>query len=141
MTNYVLATVSNFAGKSGYHEYLPTLYGRDSESMIIQAIGLASLTNAGKNPETMKSAEKLYLHGVRKVRQALAHSTEVRCDATLTAVMMIGIFEVTLRSVGCGVQRSIINEVLVQHFRGLTSLINISGLEQFQNEEALRLFP
>jgi hypothetical protein len=157
MTNYVHKGVGSFRG---FQEYLPSLYReegyRAALSTIITAAGLASLSNAAKQPAVGASARQMYLVALRMVSEALGDPLQVKSDQTLAVVMLLGLFEVSiyphltfsqlislLEAVSCGgreAMKSSSMESWRHHIRGVAQLVNIRGPDQFKSEGSLRLF-
>jgi hypothetical protein len=97
MANYVNKGIGSFRG---FQEYLPTLYREEGYqaalSTAITAAGLASLSNVAKQPNVSAPARQMYLQALRLVSEALADPLQVKSDQTLAAVMLLGLYEVSL---------------------------------------------
>lgn len=99
MTNYVNKGAGSFRG---FQEYLPELYCKEGKrtalSTVITAAGLATLSNAAKQPDVGASAREMYLAALRMVSEALVDPLRVKSDQTLAAVMLLGLFEASSTS-------------------------------------------
>lgn len=81
-----------------YSHVLPTLYRHGSSfnalPKIIDAIGLASLSNVKHSPELMVAAGKKYAGVLRAINASVQDPKEASTEQTLMAVMLLGLFEV-----------------------------------------------
>ena len=83
---------------SAYSHMLPTVYREDSSfralPRVVEAIGLASISNRKHAPELMVAAGRNYARGLRAISASIQDSKEANTDQTLMAVMLLGLFEV-----------------------------------------------
>ena len=81
-----------------YAHVLPTLYQQNSSfgtlPKIIDAIGLASISNIKRSPELMVAAGREYAKALRAINASIQDPRKATTDETLTAVMLLGLFEV-----------------------------------------------
>lgn len=81
-----------------YTLVLPTLYQQDSSSgvlpKIIDAIGLAGISNIKHSPELMFAAGQKYAKVLRAINASIQDSKQRSRDQTLIAIMLLGLFEV-----------------------------------------------
>ena len=82
----------------------------------------------------MKQARYQYLRAIQLTNAALKSPTDVIKDATLMAVMILGIFETVT---GCN-QRSV--NAWAEHIAGAAALLKLRGLEQMSTRGGRRLF-
>ena len=86
------------ASLSAYSHVLPTIYRHDSSfsalPKIIEAIGLAGISNVKQAPELMVAAGQKYARVLRAINASIQDSKEASTDQTLTAVMLLALFEV-----------------------------------------------
>lgn len=83
---------------TAYSHLLPTLYRQNSSfsvlRKIVDAIGLASISNVKHAPELMVVAGQKYAGVLRAITASVQDSKEASTDQTLIAVMLLGLFEV-----------------------------------------------
>ena len=77
---------------------LPTVYQRGSSfgalSKIVEAIGLAGISNVKHAPQLMVAAGQQYARVLRAITASIQDSKGASTDQTLIAVMLLGLFEV-----------------------------------------------
>ena len=81
-----------------YSHVMPTVY-RQSSSFnalpnIIEAIGLAGVSNVKQAPQLMAAAGVKYARALRAITASIQDSKEASTDQTLITVMLLGLFEV-----------------------------------------------
>ena len=80
------------------YSVLPTIYRHDSSfgvlPKIIDAIGLATISNVKHSPELMVAACKKYAGVLRAITASIQDPKEATTDQTLMAVILLGLFEV-----------------------------------------------
>ena len=83
---------------TAYSHVLPTLYGQKSSfstlPKIIDAIGLAGISNMKHAPELMVAAGQKYARVLRAINASIQDPKEASTDQTLIAVMLLSLFEV-----------------------------------------------
>ena len=83
---------------SAYSHVLPILYGQKSSfstlPKIIDAIGLAGISNMNHAPELMVAAGQKYARVLRAINASIQDPKEASTDQTLIAVMLLSLFEV-----------------------------------------------
>jgi hypothetical protein len=109
LSRYVLSTNNDPQSnpRKGICEFLPELLQQEKATgvlrTIITATGLAALANAGKSPGWKTEAFALCGKALRQLNVDLEDSVKARSDHTLAAMMMMGTFEVSIRSVRAAV--------------------------------------
>lgn len=100
--NFVCDDPSSRYSTNAYAQMMPTLYRQDSSfgvlPKIVDAIGLASLSNVNNSPELMAAAGRKYAGVLRAINASIQDSTKATTDQTLIAVILLGLFEVLLYS-------------------------------------------
>lgn len=88
----------NPASLTAYSHMLPTIYRQGSSYSalykIIEAIGLAGISNVKQAPELMVAAGQKYARVLRAITASIQDPKEASTDQTLIAVMLLGLFEV-----------------------------------------------
>ena len=83
---------------NAYSHVLPVLYRQDSSfgvvPKIIEAIGLASISNLKRSPDLMIAAGRKYATVLRTINASIQDPKEASTDQTLIAVILLGMFEV-----------------------------------------------
>lgn len=83
---------------TAYSHVLPTLCRQGSSfgllPKVIDAIGLAGISNIKHSPELMVAAGRKYASVLRAINASIQDSREASTDQTLIAVMLLGLFEV-----------------------------------------------
>ena len=83
---------------TAYSHVLPTLCRQGSSfgvlPKVIDAIGLAGISNMEHSPELMVAAGQKYANVLRAINASIQDSREASTDQTLIAVMLLGLFEV-----------------------------------------------
>lgn len=95
--NYVLEDIRS---AQGWLDQLSPAEGSMSENpavmMVIEAIGLASVANMQRVPALMATARKQYAEAVSRTNVMLSSLNESISDSTLAAVILLGMFEVSI---------------------------------------------
>lgn len=122
----------------GHLDYVADLYQTDylPEALMssMRAVGLAGYSHAVHAPSLMNQARHQYLRAIQLTNAALNSPTDVRKDATLMAIMILGIFETVT---GCN-QRSL--TAWAEHIAGAAALLKLRGLDQLSTGAGRRLF-
>lgn len=96
--NFVCDDPSSRYSTNAYAQMMPTLYRQDSSfgvlAKIVDAIGLASISNVKHSPELMAAASRKYAGVLRAINASIQDSTKATTDQTLIAVILLGLFEV-----------------------------------------------
>ena len=91
------APISHGSINAHFH-MLPTLYRHDFSSgmlsKIIEAIGLASMSNVKRSPKLMVVACQKYASVLHAIDASIQDSEKASTDQTLIVVMLLGFFEV-----------------------------------------------
>lgn len=86
------------ASLQAYSHVLPVVYRQNSSfnalPKIIEAIGLAGISNVKQAPELMVAAGQKYARALRAITASIQDSKEASTDQTLITVMLLGLFEV-----------------------------------------------
>lgn len=92
-TNYTFDE-SPFSGD--YHAWLVKSYFEDGNVLrtAIQAVGMAGISNISPAPHITSRSRERYCKTLTTVQQALNNREEARTDATLMAIILLGLFEV-----------------------------------------------
>ena len=81
-----------------YSHVMPIVYRQSSSSNalpnIIEAIGLACVSNVKQAPQLMAAAGQKYASALRAITASIQDSKEASTDQTLITVMLLGLFEV-----------------------------------------------
>ena len=84
-----------------YSKVLPVLYRQESTfgtlPKIVDAIGLAGISNMKHAPNLMVTASQKYARVLRVITASIQDSKEASSDQTLVAIMLLGMFEVNTR--------------------------------------------
>ena len=62
----------------------------------IASVGMAGISNVKKDPHLMAAARQKYISALRMTNIALQDPVSARTDQTLTAIVLLGIFEVCI---------------------------------------------
>jgi hypothetical protein len=100
----------------------------------MNAVGLATLSNAVHAPELMVRARKDYVHALQLTNLALRSPVEAKKDTTLFAVMILGIFE----TITGNNDRSL--AAWTEHINGAAALVKLRGTDQLQTVVGQRMF-
>jgi hypothetical protein len=137
VSNFVL--VSQTQGCSGFLDFVPWLLQQDSPSLSLRhafracAMGaLGNRVNPG-NTDISVQAMNEYTKALKAVHLALQDPVESRADATLAAVLMLGLFEnITAKDLGVMAWGT--------HVQGAIQVVKNRGKEQFRSATGLQLF-
>lgn len=100
----------------------------------VNAVSLAGLANATKNPAIMQKAQVAYGTALRITNGALMIKEKAIQDSILISVIMLGLYEnMVFRD-----KRSI--EAWAKHTNGASALINMRGPQQFKSSIGRRIF-
>ncbi|KAL4860628.1 hypothetical protein BDV12DRAFT_181301 [Aspergillus spectabilis] len=98
------------------------------------SVGMAMLARVRQSEELREAATKEYGRALTLLTRAVSIEEESRANATLSAVLLLALFEViTSRSLGT------INK-WTSHVYGASALLELRGQEELQNSEGLNLF-
>ena len=100
--NFVSDDYSSVYSMNAYSSVLPILHRQDSSfgvlPKIVNAIGLASISNMKHSPEVMVAASQQYAGALRAINSSIQNSSSATTDQTLMAIMLLGVFEVYFTS-------------------------------------------
>lgn len=106
--------------------------------VVIEAIGLAAISNIRGDQRLLQQARARYSQALRGTNAALDDPAQAACDATAMAVLLLSQFERmyldSRESVRDGYRR------WVAHVQGASALLGLRGQEQFTREAGLSLF-
>lgn len=81
-----------------YSHVMPTVYRQNSSfnalPNIIEAIGLAGVSNVKQAPQLMAAAGMKYTRALRAITASIQDPKEASTDQTLITIMLLGLFEV-----------------------------------------------
>ena len=137
VANFVL--ISQTQGCSGFLDFVPWLLQQDLPSRPLhhafQACALGALSNRVNPGNTNLSFKVMsaYTKALKAVHQALQDPAESRSDATLAAILLLGLFEnITAKDVG--------SLAWGTHVQGAVNVVQSRGKRQFRSETGLQLF-
>lgn len=81
----------------GHFGGLPSLLqcpGNGALSATVASVGMAGLANTKAAPQVMIAARKSYARALRLINTALQDPVESTRDQTLSAILLLGLFEV-----------------------------------------------
>ena len=96
--NFLPNDHSSDDSRNAYTSVLPNLHRQDSSfgvlPKIVNAIGLAIISNMKHSPEVMVAASQGYAGALRAINSSIQNPSSATTDQTLIAVMLLGVFEV-----------------------------------------------
>ncbi|KAL3481986.1 hypothetical protein BJX99DRAFT_217924 [Aspergillus californicus] len=105
-----------------------------AQMAALVSVGTAMISRTRRSKELELAAEREYGHALTLLTRAVCIEKESRANQTLSAVLLLAIFEViTSRSI-----QSI--EKWTNHIYGAAALLELRGPEHLQSEEGLKLF-
>ncbi|RAL09347.1 Zn(II)2Cys6 transcription factor [Aspergillus homomorphus CBS 101889] len=122
---------------SGHLSFLPSLLRQESSPAImasINAMGLAALGNIHSSPQLIREARQNYTTALSKTNTALQDTATAKSDATLAAVLILGLYEI----ITCQSRALMVR--WVDHIEGAMALIRLRGPEQLQRPVGFDLF-
>ncbi len=154
--NFVSVDPSSRSAMNAYSRVLPTLYRQDSSfgvlPRIIDAIGLAGISNIKHSPELMVAAGQKYATALRAINASIQDSSKASTDQTLIAVVLLGMFEVfhylqdnvrffiltITQTVTCSNPESM--RSWANHVNGASAIARIRGTDQLRTEIGRKIF-
>ena len=139
-----------------YYYVLPTLYQQDSSfgvlPKIIDAIGLACISNRKRSPELMVAAGQKYARVLRTINASIQDSEKATTDQTLLAIMLLGLFEVShylkdnfpsplltaAQTVTCSNPESM--RSWANHVNGAIAIARLRGTDQLRTKIGRKIF-
>ncbi|PYI14005.1 hypothetical protein BO99DRAFT_345999 [Aspergillus violaceofuscus CBS 115571] len=122
---------------SGHLSFLPSLLQQEPSPAVmasINAMGLAALGNIHGNPHLTRAARQQYTIALSETNTALQDTITAKSDATLAAVLVLGLYEIiTCQSHSLMVRWA-------DHIEGAMALIKLRGSEQLRSPVGLALF-
>ena len=154
--NFVSEDLSSRSAMNAYSRVLPTLYRQDSSfgvvPRIIDAIGLAGISNIEHSPELMVAAGQKYATALRAINASIQDSSKASTDQTLIAVVLLGLFEVfyylqgslrfpvltAAQTVTCSNPESM--RSWANHVSGASAIARLRGTDQLRTEIGRKIF-
>jgi hypothetical protein len=135
VTHYIV----NAAGPTkGHLDYLTNICREDDagEGLLcgMKAVGLAGFSHSAHVPSLMKNAQYQYWKALQATNEALKSPVLVKKDSTLTAIMILGIYETVTGSN----KKSI--HAWAEHVRGAAALLKLRGDGQMKTIRGRRMF-
>jgi len=134
VTNYVM----NSSGPtSGYLDYVSTICNPSEDIGLLaamKAVGIAGIAHSVQEPALLNVARGHYLKAIQGTNAALKSPTMVKRDSTLTAIMILSIYETV-----SGSNHKSIHD-WAEHVRGAASLLKLRGREQLKTVRGRRMF-
>ncbi|KAK4672141.1 hypothetical protein QC763_100360 [Podospora pseudopauciseta] len=128
-----------FSTSSGYQDWLATAYchhdGRFTPlRAAVEAAGLAGLSNINPSPQLTVQSRQQYRHALTAVKEALSNPSQAADDATLMAVILLGLYEMINFDTWDRYHS------WTTHIQGATALLDLRGQEQFTRERGGQLY-
>ena len=154
--NFVCDDPSSRYCMNAYAQVMPTLYQQDSSfgvlPKIVDAIGLAGISNINHSPKLMIAAGRKYAGVLRAINASIQDSTKATTDQTLIAIMLLGLFEVlhhledwlllspltAAQTVTCSDPESM--RSWVNHVQGATAIARLRGTDQLRTATGRMIF-
>lgn len=136
LTNYVLQDSEPLPGFLNYTcDILADPLGNTEVARVaICAVGLAGLASMMNSDHIMYEARASYAKAIKQVNAALIDSRMASKDSTISAVMVLGLFE----TITCSSNESL--EAWEHHIRGMANLLIYRGTAQFHTKQGLQIF-
>lgn len=154
--NFVCDDPSSRYSTNAYAQMMPTLYRQDSSfgvlPKIVDAIGLAGISNVKHSPKLMAAAGRKYAGVLRAINASIQDSTKATTDQTLIAVILLGLFEVlpyseyfllfplltAAQTVTCSDPESM--RSWANHVKGATAIARLRGTDQLRTVTGRKIF-
>lgn len=154
--NFVCDDPSSRYSTNAYAQMMPTLYREDSSfgvlPKIVDAIGLAGISNVKHSPELMAAAGRKYAGVLRAINASIQDSKKATTDQTLIAVILLGLFEVlphfeyfvlflpltAVQTVTCSNPESM--RSWANHVNGATAIARLRGTDQLRTVTGRKIF-
>ena len=137
ITNYVIKCDGPVRG---HLDYISAICDPNEDGNLnpliaaMKAVGIAGVAHTAKAPSLLKNARYLYMKAIQGTNAALKSPTLVKKDSTLTAIMILSIYETVT---GC-TQDSIRD--WADHVKGAAALLKLRGREQLKTPRGRRMF-
>ncbi|KAL2050410.1 hypothetical protein ABVK25_009382 [Lepraria finkii] len=126
------------ASSIGYGRYLPQIYNLTSSNGelpgIIQAIGMAGLSNMQMSQEPMMVARRKHIAVLRALNSSLQDPKTATTDATFMTVMLLGLYETITGSTPQSLKS------WANHIHGAIAIMRMRGREQLQTVVGRHIF-
>ncbi|KAK0732430.1 hypothetical protein B0T21DRAFT_384718 [Apiosordaria backusii] len=128
-----------FSMSSGYEDWLATAYRHNDRRCAplraaIEAAGLAGLSNINPSPQLSIQSKQQYRDALTAVKEALSNPSQAADDATLMAVILLGLYEMINFDTWDRYHN------WTTHIQGATALLDLRGQEQFTRERGGQLY-
>ncbi|KAK4202942.1 hypothetical protein QBC40DRAFT_319686 [Triangularia verruculosa] len=128
-----------FSTSSGYQDWLAHAYRQNDRRFAplraaIEAAGLAGLSNLGPSPQLSIQSKRQYRDALTAVKDALSNPSHAADDATLMAVILLGLYEMINFDTWDRYHN------WTTHIQGATALLDLRGREQFTRERGGQLY-
>ena len=134
ITNYVI----NIGwSTSGYLDSLSIICNPGEDIGLLaamKAVGLAGLAHSAQEPALLNHARYHYLKAIQGTNAALKSPVMVKRDSTLTAIMILSIYETVTGSNNKSIRD------WAEHVRGAAALLKLRGREQLKTARGRRMF-
>ncbi|KAK4175490.1 hypothetical protein QBC36DRAFT_189790 [Triangularia setosa] len=128
-----------FSTSSGYQDWLATAYRHNDRRCAplraaIEAAGLAGLSNINPSLQLSIRSKQQYRDALTAVKEALSNRSQAADDATLMAVILLGLYEMINFDTWDRYHN------WTTHIQGATALLDLRGQEQFTRERGGQLY-
>ena len=149
-SNFVVADMGLSKSHLNHVTALIQLPGNGALAATVAAVGMAGLANTRAAPQVMVAARENYAKALRLINAALRDPIESKTNQTLSAVLLLGLFEVsgfiktasselTLAQIfTCNNEQSM--ESWTNHIDGAAALLRFRGPEQLRTRIGLTMF-
>ena len=139
----------------GHLDELPTLIqcpGNGALVATVTSVGMAALSNTKSAPQVMVAARQSYAKALRLINAALRDPVESKTDQTLSAILLLGLFEVSCsvkyfenenvltlnQIITCNSEQSM--ESWTNHIDGAAALLRFRGSDQLRTRTGFRIY-
>ena len=147
--------VVNLGFSRGHLDAIPILIQRPGNGALVAtviSVGMAALSNTKAAPQVMVAARQSYVKALRLINTALRDPVESKTDQTLSAILLLGLFEVSRAArnvqkqtgahidqiITCNSEQSM--ESWTNHIDGAAALLRFRGPEQLRTRTGFALF-
>ena len=97
--NYIIESSKDSRGHLDYLPLPSQIHRNSTLSIAVASIGMAALSNVRNDPNIMAKARLKYMSALRLTNATLRDPIQAREDQTLTAVILLSMFEVSLTTI------------------------------------------
>lgn len=136
VTNYVINTSGPTTGYMDQLSTICNIHGGEDAGLLeaMKAVGIAGVAHSAREPSLLNSARWHYVKAIQATNDALKSPLLVKRDNTLTAIMILSIFETVT-----GSNHKSIHD-WAEHVRGAAALLKLRGREQLETSRGRRMF-